>query len=214
MNRPLIRDLGIRDYLSVWNDMKGFTDQRSIDSQDEFWLLEHHAVYTQGQAGKSEHLVNLNDIPIVQTDRGGQITYHGPGQIIIYTLCNLKRIGLGVRGFVSAIEDAIINLLAEFEVEAHARRDAPGVYVGQSKIAALGLRVRKGFTYHGVALNVDMDLSPYKNINPCGYVGMQVTKTRDHGILVPQQELAEHLVRTLTHSIYQTSYTEYNNGTS
>ncbi len=202
MKKPIIRDLGLREYLTVWNDMKQFTNQRSFESPDEFWLVEHPAVYTLGQAGKTEHIIHPTSIPVVQTDRGGQVTYHGPGQIIIYTLCDLKKMDFGVRAFVSAIENAIIKLLGEFDIQAQNRPDAPGVYIDQSKIAALGLRVRKGYTYHGLALNVDIDLCPYLNINPCGYAGMTVTRTHDHGIELSRQELAERLIDTLIDTFY------------
>ncbi len=196
------RDLGCREYLPVWQEMREFTDVRNDDSNDELWLVEHPPVFTQGQAGKAEHFLKPSKIPVIHTDRGGQITYHGPGQIVIYTLCNLKRIGLGVRGFVNAIENAIIELLSDYNIAAQHRAEAPGVYIGGSKIAALGLRVRRGCTYHGLSLNVDMDLSPYTYINPCGYVGMEVTQTRDHGIDVSKDELAKLLLQKLVYKLY------------
>ena len=199
---PVFRDLGRREYLSVWQEMQEFTSARDADTADEFWLVEHPPVYTQGQAGRPEHLIRETDIPVVQTDRGGQITYHGPGQIVIYTLCNLKRAGTGVRGFVTALENAIITLLAGYGVESAARRDAPGVYVGDSKIAALGLRVRRGCSYHGLSLNVDMDLSVFDAINPCGYAGLAVTQTRDQGITTGLNDLASELYPLLLSSIY------------
>lgn len=199
---PVFRDLGRREYLSVWQEMQEFTSARDADTADEFWLVEHPPVYTQGQAGRPEHLIRETDIPVVQTDRGGQITYHGPGQIVIYTLCNLKRAGTGVRGFVTALENAIITLLAGYGVESAARRDAPGVYVGDSKIAALGLRVRRGCSYHGLSLNVDMDLTVFDAINPCGYAGLAVTQTRDQGITTGLNDLASELYPLLLSSIY------------
>ena len=199
---PVFRDLGQREYLPVWQEMQAFTTQRDANTADEFWLVEHPPVYTQGQAGKPEHLIRQTDIPVVQTDRGGQITYHGPGQIVIYTLCNLKRAGTGVRGFVTALENAIITLLAGYGVESAARRDAPGVYVGDSKIAALGLRVRRGCSYHGLSLNVDMDLSVFDAINPCGYAGLAVTQTRDLGIPTGLNDLAAELYPLLLAAIY------------
>ncbi len=202
MSDPVFRDLGKRDYSPVWRDMQDFTSKREPGMADEFWLVEHPPVYTQGQAGKPEHLLRDNGIPVVQTDRGGQITYHGPGQIVIYTLCDLKRAGKGVRGFVSALEDAIIGLLREYDVDSANRSDAPGVYVANSKIAALGLRVKKGCSYHGLSLNVDMDLSVFDAINPCGYEGLSVTQTRDQGIKASQSQLADQLYSQLIDNIY------------
>ncbi|MDO6462446.1 lipoyl(octanoyl) transferase LipB [Granulosicoccaceae sp. 1_MG-2023] len=200
--QAIVRQLGRRDYSDVWQAMQAFTDGRDADTPDEFWVVEHPPVYTQGQAGKPEHLLNAHGIPVVQTDRGGQITYHGPGQIVIYTLCNLRRCGKGVRAFVSAIEDAIIATLADYGVASANRPDAPGVYVGDSKIAALGLRVRHGNTYHGLSLNVDMDLSPFDGINPCGYAGLRVTQTRDQGVAASMDELSGVLIRHLHDTIY------------
>ena len=200
--RAVVRYLGRRDYSEVWTEMRSFTDSRDAGTTDEFWVVEHPPVYTQGQAGKPEHLLNAHGIPVVQTDRGGQITYHGPGQIVIYTLCNLRRTGKGVRAFVSAIEDAIIALLADYGVASANRPDAPGVYVGDSKIAALGLRVRQGSSYHGLSLNVDMDLSPFAGINPCGYAGLSVTSTREQGIAASMESLSHALIAKLHDSIY------------
>ncbi|MDX5376366.1 MAG: lipoyl(octanoyl) transferase LipB [Halomonas sp.] len=159
--------------------MRELTDGRSETTPDQFWLVEHEPVFTQGQAGKPEHLLMPGDIPVVQTDRGGQVTYHGPGQVVLYPLLDVRRTRLGVRDLVSAIEGAVIALLAEQGVEAHARPDAPGVYVGEAKIASLGLRIRRGASYHGVALNVDADLGPFQRINPCGYAGMAMTRLSD-----------------------------------
>lgn len=199
---PKFIDLGVRDYAIVWEEMKAFTNLREKNIADQFWLVEHPPVYTQGQAGKPEHVLRDTGIPIVRTDRGGQVTYHGPGQIVIYTLCDLKRCGIGVRGFVDAIENAIIELLADYGVTAKNRADAPGVYVGDSKIAALGLRVRKGCSYHGLALNVDMDLAPFEDINPCGYAGLSVTRTLDHGITDSSQVIATRLYQKLLGQLY------------
>lgn len=156
--------------------MHQFTDERHSETQDEIWLVEHHAVFTQGQAGKAEHLLMPGDIPVVQSDRGGQVTYHGPGQQIMYVLIDVKRRKIGVRQLVTALEDTVIATLAHFGVTARARPDAPGVYTGESKICSLGLRIRKGCSFHGLALNVSMDLSPFLRINPCGYAGMQMTQ--------------------------------------
>lgn len=171
----VVRDLGLVEYQTTLQSMKEFTDARTSESADELWLLQHPRVFTQGQAGKAEHLLDPRDIPVVQADRGGQVTYHGPGQWVLYLMVDLRRHKLGVRGLVDLIENSIIQLLAEYGIEAAARPDAPGVYVAGDKIAALGLRVRKGCSYHGLALNVDLDLEPFQRINPCGHRGLQVT---------------------------------------
>jgi lipoyl(octanoyl) transferase len=176
---PIVRHLGEVDYRDTWQQMQDFTDSRSLDSVDELWFLQHHPVYTLGKNGKAEHVLNPADIPVVNSDRGGQVTYHGPGQIVVYTLLDLKRLKIGVRELVTLIELTIIDLLASYDVVSSARRDAPGVYVNNAKIAALGLRVRKGCCFHGLALNVDMDLEPFSRINPCGYEGLEVTQLKD-----------------------------------
>jgi len=180
-NSLLIRQLGQQQYELVWRQMQQFTDQRDETSQDEIWLVEHPPVFTLGMNGKPEHLLNPGQIPVIKIDRGGQVTYHGPGQLVAYLLIDIKRRKLGIRAMVEKIEQAIIDLLASYKIEARGRRDAPGVYVGDSKIAALGLRVRRGCTYHGLALNVNMDLEPFSRINPCGYAGMEVTQTSNLG---------------------------------
>ena len=172
---PVVRKLGLADYQPVLDAMREFTDQRDADTPDELWLLQHPRVFTQGQAGKAEHVLAPGDIPVIQVDRGGQVTYHGPGQWVIYLLVDIKRSGVGVRALVTLIENAIVCLLAEYGIESAPRADAPGVYVDGDKIASLGLRVRRGCSYHGLALNVDMDLEPFQRINPCGYEGLQVT---------------------------------------
>ena len=177
----IIRDLGLVDYTDTWQRMQQFTDQRGDDTPDEIWLLEHPPVFTQGQAGKAEHLLMPGDIPVVQVDRGGQVTYHGPGQLVAYVLLNIKRRNIGVRALVTLIEQVIIQTLAQSGVNAYAKSDAPGVYVNEQKVASLGLRVRKGCTFHGLALNVDMDLSPFSRINPCGYAGMKMVQSKDLG---------------------------------
>jgi lipoyl(octanoyl) transferase len=174
-----VRELGLQAYLPVWLAMQAFTDARTPESVDQLWLLQHQAVFTQGQAGKPEHLLLPGNIPLVQSDRGGQVTYHGPGQLIAYLLLDVRRLGLGVRELVSRIEQSLIDMLASYGVSAAARPDAPGVYVEGAKIASLGLRVRNGRCFHGLALNVDMDLEPFARINPCGYAGLQVTQMRD-----------------------------------
>ncbi|WP_130537948.1 lipoyl(octanoyl) transferase LipB [Thiomicrorhabdus indica] len=175
-----IHSLGRVDYLNTWQAMQSFTEQRTPETPDELWIVEHPPVYTQGLNGKAEHLLNPNPkIPIVQTDRGGQITYHGPGQLVIYVLIDLKRRKLGVRALVSLIENSLIELLANLNIESTARADAPGVYVKGKKIASLGLKIRKQKSYHGLALNIDMDLTPFQAINPCGLQGMQMTQLKD-----------------------------------
>ncbi|RLQ21251.1 lipoyl(octanoyl) transferase LipB [Seongchinamella sediminis] len=175
MVTAVVRRLGLAEYQPVLDAMREFTDQRDENTADELWLLQHPRVFTQGQAGKAEHVLAPGDIPVIQVDRGGQVTYHGPGQWVIYLLVDLKRRGLGVRALVTLIETAIVRLLAEYDIDAAPRADAPGVYVDGDKIASLGLRVRRGCSYHGLSLNVDMDLEPFGRINPCGHAGLQVT---------------------------------------
>ncbi|MBT8120427.1 MAG: lipoyl(octanoyl) transferase LipB [Gammaproteobacteria bacterium] len=177
--RAVIRHLGEVDYLKTWQAMQQFTDSRDGSTADEIWFLQHPPVYTLGKNGKPEHILNPKDIPVVNSDRGGQVTYHGPGQIIVYTLLDLNRLNIGVRELVTRLEQSVIELLADYGVDSSARRDAPGVYVNNAKIAALGLRVRKGCSFHGLALNVDMDLEPFRRINPCGYEGLEVTRLKD-----------------------------------
>jgi lipoyl(octanoyl) transferase len=172
----IIRNLGLEQYSTVWERMREFTDRRNERTADEIWLLQHPPVFTLGQAGKPEHLLNPGEIPIVQSDRGGQVTYHGPGQLVGYLLLDLRRAKLGVRQLVTLIEESIIALLDQYGIEATARPEAPGVYVDQAKVAALGLRVRHGCSFHGLSLNIDMDLEPFSRINPCGYPGMEVTQ--------------------------------------
>ncbi|WP_024551841.1 lipoyl(octanoyl) transferase LipB [Franconibacter helveticus 513] len=172
----LIRQLGLQPYAPVSQAMHDFTDSRDESTPDEIWLVEHHPVFTQGQAGKAEHLLMPGDIPVVQSDRGGQVTYHGPGQQVMYVLLDLKRRKLGVRELVTLLEQTVVNTLAEMDIEAHPRADAPGVYVGDKKICSLGLRIRKGCSFHGLALNINMDLTPFLRINPCGYAGMEMTQ--------------------------------------
>ena len=198
----VVRHLGRVEYAPTWRAMQAFTAQRSADTPDEIWLLEHPPVYTQGQAGKPEHLIAATEIPVVPIDRGGQITYHGPGQIVAYVLVDLRRRGYGIRELVTRMEQAVIDLLAQQGVVASRLAGAPGVYVDQAKIAALGLRVKHGCTYHGLALNVDMDLRPFAAINPCGYAGMRVTQCRDLGVRESAQALEQILARCLLESIY------------
>ncbi len=197
-----IRHLGRSDYVECWTRMKEFTHQRDAAATDQLWITEHAPVFTQGLNGRAEHLLDPGDIPVVQIDRGGQVTYHGPGQLVLYCLLDLPRLGIGVKGLVGHLERAIIELLDGYAIPAQTRPGAPGVYVGEAKIAALGLRIRKGCCYHGLSLNVDMDLEPFTRINPCGYSGLAVTQLRDFGIGVDVDraglELADILVRNLS----------------
>ncbi|MBX9913016.1 MAG: lipoyl(octanoyl) transferase LipB [Pseudomonadaceae bacterium] len=174
-----VRELGLQAYLPVWQAMQDFTNNRTPESTDQLWLLQHQAVFTQGQAGKPEHLLVPGDIPVVQADRGGQVTYHGPGQLVAYVLLDVRRLGFGVRDLVSRIEQSLIELLDSYGIRAAAKSDAPGVYVEGAKIASLGLRIRNGRCFHGLALNVDMDLEPFARINPCGYAGLRMTQMRE-----------------------------------
>ncbi len=176
MNLPLIRQLGRVDYEPTWRAMEKFTLERGAETPDEIWFLEHPPVFTLGLAGKMEHVLAPGDIPVVHIDRGGQVTYHGPGQLVVYPLLNLRRLKLGVRELVEALENGVIDTLAGYGIPARSRRDAPGVYVGERKICSIGIRVRRGCTYHGIAFNVAMDLEPFQRINPCGYTGLEMTQ--------------------------------------
>ena len=193
----LVRDLGRRAYAPVWHAMQAFTDARDADTEDELWLVEHDPVFTQGQAGKAEHVLAPGDIPVVAVDRGGQVTFHGPGQIVAYPMLDLRRLGIGVRQLVCRIEQAVINTLEEWNIAAARREGAPGVYVGEAKIAALGLRVRRGCSFHGLAFNIAMDLSPFSRINPCGYRGLAVTQMTNFGAATQPAIVAPVLVREL-----------------
>jgi lipoyl(octanoyl) transferase len=177
--------------------MRAFTEARTADTLDELWSVEHPPVFTQGLTGKAEHLLAPGDIPVVPVDRGGQVTYHGPGQVVVYCLLDVRRLGFSVRGLVTALERSVIDLLAAHGVAARARPDAPGVYVGDAKVAALGLRLRQGRSYHGLSLNVNMDLEPFARINPCGYPGLRVTQLRDVGVELTLAEAAEELLPRL-----------------
>ncbi len=196
-----MRSLGQQPYLETWHAMQEYTAKRDESSADEFWCLQHPPVYTQGQAGKAEHILASGDIPVVKVDRGGQVTYHGPGQLVIYLLIDLSRSSLGIRALVSHIEQSIVNTLAPHGITAAPRADAPGVYVEGAKIASLGLRVRRGCSFHGLALNVAMNMEPFKRINPCGYAGMAMCQLRDFepDVVLQQieQELAAQLVAAL-----------------
>ncbi|MFY8326236.1 octanoyltransferase [Pseudoalteromonas sp. A601] len=178
-NTLIVRQLGRQRYMPIWQKMQEFTDTRDDAIADEIWLVEHEPVFTQGQAGKEEHLLAPGDIEVIKVDRGGQVTYHGPGQQMMYVLFNLRRLKIGVRELVTWLEECIIDTLKEYDIDAYAKADAPGVYVNDSKIASLGLRVRRGCSFHGLALNVSMDLSPFLRINPCGYAGMNMVQTTD-----------------------------------
>ena len=177
----LVRDLGRQPYEPVWRAMQRFTDARDADTPDELWLVEHDPVFTLGQAGKPEHVLMPGDIPVIHVDRGGQVTYHGPGQLVAYPLLDLKRLKIGVREYVHRIEQAVIDTLADWNIEGRRRDGAPGVYVGGAKVAALGIRVRRGCTFHGLAFNIAMDLEPFRRINPCGYAGLEVVAMADLG---------------------------------
>jgi lipoyl(octanoyl) transferase len=190
----IIRQLGLIDYSMTWEAMRRFTDRRTGLTEDELWCLQHPPVFTLGLGGKPEHVLDPGTIPVIRVDRGGQITYHGPGQLLVYVLVDLRRLGWGIRKLVHLLEQSVIDALHAFGVVATRRSGAPGVYIGESKVAALGLRVKRGCTYHGLALNIDMDLSPFGRINPCGYPGLTVTQTRDHGILGGVEILAQALL--------------------
>ncbi|WP_148861831.1 lipoyl(octanoyl) transferase LipB [Marinobacter fonticola] len=192
-----IRHLGLQPYLETWEAMKTFTAERGPETTDELWCLEHPRVYTQGQAGKAEHILAPGDIPVVQVDRGGQVTYHGPGQLVVYLLIDLHRAHFGVRHLVSAIEDSIVELLADLDIDAAPRPDAPGVYTQGTKIASLGLRIRRGCSFHGLALNVDMDLEPFRRINPCGLAGMAMSQVIDYAPDATMPQVQETLVMAL-----------------
>lgn len=198
---PHIYTLGLVDYLATWDAMKRFTAERTAHTPDEIWLVQHPPTYTQGLAGKPEHLLNPTHIPVVQIDRGGQITYHGPGQIVAYLLLDMRRMKIGVRELVTLMEQAVIDLLTEFGIVAVAKRDAPGVYVNGAKIAALGLKIKNGRCYHGLSFNVDMDLTPFSYINPCGYAGLPVTQACALGITASINELQAQLAQNLVHGL-------------
>jgi len=199
-DRLSLRHLGIAEYEPVWRAMQAFTDSRDENSRDELWLVQHPPVFTQGQAGKAEHVLAPGDIPVIQVDRGGQVTYHGPGQIVAYPLVDIRRKGIGVREFVNRIEAAIIGVLAHYGVKGERIAGAPGIYVNGDKVASLGLRVRRGCTFHGLAFNIDMDLEPFQRINPCGYAGLQVTQLSALAS-VDIQEAQDRLVKGLAQQL-------------
>ena len=196
-NSIAVKYLGNSDYHGTWDAMRDFTNRRDSQTRDEIWIVEHAPVFTQGLNGSAEHLLDPGNIPVVQIDRGGQITYHGPGQLVLYCLLDIARLGLGVKGLVAQIENSVIDLLERYRITAYTRKGAPGVYVGDAKIAALGLRIRKGCCYHGLSLNVDMDLEPFTRINPCGYSGLAVTQLRDLGVTDGIEQVGRALADTL-----------------
>ena len=207
MPKLIVRQLNRQDYEPVWQAMQHYTDTRDDNAADEIWLVEHNPVFTQGQAGKEEHLLMTGDIPVVKVDRGGQVTYHGPGQQVLYVLFNLRRLKIGVRELVTWLEETVIDTLKDFGINAYAKADAPGVYVDDKKIASLGLRVRRGCSFHGLALNIDMDMEPFLRINPCGYAGMEMLQTKQINgpktLAEASDGLVKHLVKRLGNTEYE-----------
>ena len=199
MNELTVRHLGRRSYEPVWAAMRDFTDARDESTPDELWLVEHDPVFTQGLAGKPEHLINPGNIPVVQTDRGGQVTYHGPGQVVAYPLLDLERTGTSVRCLVDRLEQAVIDVLADCSVGGIRREGAPGVFINEAKVASIGLKVRRGHTYHGLAFNIDMDLTPFSWINPCGFAGLAMTQVVDHVEGAQWDDMAGRLVKAFCH---------------
>ena len=194
----IIKDMGLVDYGATCLAMQDFTVNRGAETADELWLLEHHPVFSQGMNGQAEHVLDLGQIPLVQSDRGGQVTYHGPGQLIAYTLFDLRRLGIGVREMVNRLENSVIAILAEQGIEGYSDADAPGVYIAGEKLASLGLRVKRGACYHGISINVDMDLSPFLSINPCGYQGMKMTDLKSLGCALSMAQVKQQFVAALT----------------
>jgi lipoyl(octanoyl) transferase len=193
-----IRHLGLQDYEATWQDMQRYTQERNEYTPDELWIVEHNPIYTLGVNGKREHLLNTGNIPVINTDRGGQVTYHGPGQLVIYTLLDIKRLQINSRELVTLLERAMIGTLAEHGITAVARADAPGVYVQGKKIGSIGLRIKKNGSYHGLSLNNDMDLRPFDHINTCGYSDLKVTQLSDLGVTVSTNQLASSVIRAIT----------------
>ena len=193
-----IRNLGLQDYETSWQAMQHFTQERNAETPDEIWIVEHRPVYTLGLSGKREHLLNTGNIPVINSDRGGQVTYHGPGQVVIYTLLDIKRLNLGVRQLVTLLEQAMINTLADHGISAVSKADAPGVYVNDKKIGSIGLRIKKNCSYHGLSLNNDMDLSPFDHINTCGYSDLKVTQLSDLGVTISSTQLANSVIQAIT----------------
>ncbi|MEI6334326.1 MAG: lipoyl(octanoyl) transferase LipB [Methylococcaceae bacterium] len=193
-----IRNLGLQDYETSWQAMQCFTQERNSETSDEIWIVEHSPVYTLGLSGKREHLLNTGNIPVINSDRGGQVTYHGPGQVVIYTLLDIKRLNLGVRQLVTLLEQAMINTLASHGISAVSKADAPGVYVNDKKIGSIGLRIKKNCSYHGLSLNNDMDLRPFDHINTCGYADLKVTQLSDLGVIISSTQLANSVIQAIT----------------
>lgn len=199
MDTLIVKNLGLQDYTSVWHDMKSFTDSRDESTSDELWCVEHPPVFTQGQAGKDEHILNPGNIPVIPVDRGGQVTYHGPGQLVMYPLLDIRRMGMGVRCLVSHIENSVITVLDGYGIQAHSDRDAPGVYVTSgAKICSVGLRIRKGRSFHGLAFNINPDLSPFLSINPCGYAGLEVTSMQKLDVTAEMAEVRQAMIHALS----------------
>ena len=197
----VIRNLGLQDYESIWHNMQQFTQNRNPETPDEIWVVEHFPVYTLGLNGKREHVLNTGNIPVINTDRGGQVTYHGPGQLVIYTLLDIKRLNLGIRQLVTILEHAMIRTLAQHGINAVSRADAPGVYVNDKKIGSIGLRIKKNCSYHGLSLNNDMDLRPFDHINTCGYSDLKVTQLSDLGVNVSANHLANSVIHAITQAL-------------
>ena len=198
-----VRNLGRSDYRDTWDAMKDFTKRRNPETLDELWITEHAPIFTQGLNGRAEHVLDIGDIPLLQIDRGGQITYHGPGQLLLYCLLDITRLDLGVKGLVAKIEKSVTDLLHDYGIVAHTRPGAPGVYVDQAKIAALGLRIRKGCCYHGLSLNIGMDLEPFISINPCGYQGLAVTQLREFGVTDSVERVGLRLAEILSGNLIE-----------
>lgn len=196
-----VKRLGIQDYVSVWQEMLRFTQTRQKDTEDQIWIVEHFPVYTLGLNGKSEHILNTGTIPVVRSDRGGQVTYHGPGQLVVYTLLDLNRHTINIRHLVSMLEQAMISTLKLYGIHAEAKKEAPGVYIQGKKIGSVGLRIKKNCSYHGLSLNNAMDLTPFNSINPCGYSGLKVTQLYDYNIEVSTAQLAEPVIQSITRSL-------------
>ncbi|NNE38975.1 MAG: lipoyl(octanoyl) transferase LipB [Gammaproteobacteria bacterium] len=204
-------NLGKVDYLTGFKDQKRFIDLRQADTQDEIWCLEHHPVYTLGLSGKTEHILSDAGIPVVQSDRGGQVTYHGPGQLVVYPLLDLKRLKMTVKHYVHQLEQAIIDTLNHYNIAAHRISGAPGVYVDDKKVAALGIRIRRGYCYHGIAINIDMDLTPFNDINPCGFKDLKVTQLKDLGVDVKISDVVPVLANSMVNALGYESYLTQNN---
>lgn len=210
-NTLIVRNLGLQDYEPIWKAMQKFTAERNDVTADELWCLEHPAIFTMGLNGKNKHLLNVSDIPVINIDRGGQVTYHGPGQLVIYTLIDLARKKIGVKELVKAIEQSIIQLLKQYDIDAHEKENAPGVYVDGAKIAALGLRIKKNKSYHGLSLNINMDLSPFEQINPCGYENLAVTQLKDLKPNFDSEQVKTDLISYLSKILKYNDISNYSN---